>query len=103
MALPITHKKPTLSSSAFWDTDLSRLDFDRYADFVIIRVFERGTEKDVEEILAYYGRPHAMSSLSQAHSLTLRAMALGEKLLGISPHQYTCSKRTPRAMNYSMY
>ncbi len=94
---------PKLSGSAFWDIDLSKLDFDRYADFAIIRVFERGTPEDIYKISDYYGKSRLINSLTQANTLTPRAMALGEQLLGISPDQFACSRRTPRAMSYSMY
>jgi hypothetical protein len=94
---------PDLSGSAFWDIDLSRLDFERYADFTIVRVFERGTPTDISKILAYYGNTYVIESLTKATSLTPRAIALGEKILGIAPNRFACSKKTPRAMSCSMY
>ena len=92
-----------MSGSAFWDIDLGKLDFDRYAEFTITRVFERGTAEDINQILDYYGKPRAIDTLKWATSLTPRAIALGRKILGISPDQFACSKHTPRAMSYSMY
>ncbi|MBS1682222.1 MAG: hypothetical protein JST48_10965 [Bacteroidetes bacterium] len=105
MALYLTSNgtAPRLSGSAFWDIDLSKLDFERYSDFTITRVFERGTAQDIHEILDYYGKPRATDTLKRAASLSPRAIALGRKILGISPDQLACSKYTPRAMSYSMY
>ena len=105
MSALLTSKRttPELSGSAFWDIDLSRLDFDRYANFTIIRVFERGTAEDINKIVAYYGNPLVIETLTRAASLTPRAFALGEKILGITPNRFACSKRTPRAMSCSMY
>jgi hypothetical protein len=94
---------PDLSGSAFWDIDLGKLDFDRYADFTIVRIFERGTAEDIQEILRYYGKQQIIHSLTHAASLTPRALALGIKLFGLSPDEFTCSKPSPRAMRYSMY
>ncbi|MFM9840220.1 MAG: DUF6922 domain-containing protein [Cyclobacteriaceae bacterium] len=95
--------KPRLSSSAFWDVDLEKLDVDRYADFTIIRIFERGTSEDIQETLNYYGKTRVVDSLLAASSLMPRAMSLGIKMFGLSPNQFACSKPSPRAMNYSMY
>jgi len=41
------------------------LDFDKYADFVIIRVFERGNENDIHQITTYYGKLTIISTLTK--------------------------------------
>lgn len=98
----IQRTRPILSRSAFWDIDLSTLDFDRYGDFTIIRVFERGTAEDINQILEYYGRPLIIETLTNASSLMPRAIALGEKILSISPGQFGCSKHLSRGIS-SLY
>jgi hypothetical protein len=102
ISIPQTSKL-RLSNSAFWDIDLSKLDFDRYADFTIARVFERGTQEDIQETINYYGRAMIIASLLHASYLKPRAMALGIKMFGLSPSQFTCSKPSQQVMNYSMY
>jgi len=104
MALQAINKLTTqLSNSAFWDIDRSKLDVDLHADFTIIRVFERGTLEDVNHIVSYYEKSKIIQSLTQATSLQPRAIALGEKLFGLSQNQFTCLKPSPQAMNYSKY
>ena len=39
----------------FWDTDIDKIDWQRYKNYVINRVFERGNEEQINEIIAFYG------------------------------------------------
>jgi plasmid maintenance system antidote protein VapI len=39
----------------FWDTDMSKIDWEKYYKYVIRRVFERGTDEEKIEILRFYG------------------------------------------------
>ncbi|MEO5600733.1 MAG: hypothetical protein ABIR06_07390 [Cyclobacteriaceae bacterium] len=94
---------PRLSRSAFWDIDLDKLDLNRYGDFAIIRVFERGTLKDIQEIVAYFGKSRISETLTNASTLQPRAIALGEKLLDLSSNQFSCLKPSPQPPSYSRY
>ena len=47
----ITKFRPTL----FWDTTLDKIDFTAHSRYVINRVFERGTEEEIKEIIRFYG------------------------------------------------
>jgi len=99
----IINSKPDLSSQSFWDTDLHKLDFDRYASFTIIRVLERGTEHDIEEITRYYGKDKIVNAITTAKRLLPRAQILGKQLFHLSNEQLECLKSLPPAQNYSMY
>jgi len=94
---------PKLSRAAFWDIDLDKLDLVRYADFAIIRVFERGTPEDIRQIIAYFGKSRVGETLTGASTLQPRAIALGEKLLGLSRNQFSCLKPSPQVTSYSRY
>lgn len=48
-------KKPTLNSVLFWDTDISKIDWEIHASYVIERVLTRGGLKDWSEIKRFYG------------------------------------------------
>ena len=39
----------------FWDTTIDRIDFAAHKPYVITRVFERGNEKEIREIIRFYG------------------------------------------------
>jgi len=53
-----TQAKPNmelLPKVLFWDTDIEKIDWQKYKNYVINRVFERGTEKEIKEIISFYG------------------------------------------------
>ncbi|WP_372473864.1 hypothetical protein AB4865_00935 [Capnocytophaga sp. ARDL2] len=39
----------------FWDTDISQIDSELNKRAVLQRIFERGNEQEIEEIIAFYG------------------------------------------------
>jgi hypothetical protein len=47
--------KPVLSIFIFWDCDEDKIDYARRANFVLERVFSKGTENDIKEAVRYYG------------------------------------------------
>lgn len=95
--------KPDLSRQSFWDIDMNNLDFDRYADFTIVRVLERGSEKDVRELIRYYGEGKITDVVIAASALLPRAILVSKQLFNIPNDRFQCLKRSQRAMNYSMY
>ena len=44
-----------LRKSLFWDTDISKIDWDKQYKAVIQRTFERGNEEEKNEIRRFYG------------------------------------------------
>jgi antitoxin HigA-1 len=53
-----TQKKPDLSKlrrGLFWDTDINTIDWEKYKQAVIERVFQRGDESEKQEIENFYG------------------------------------------------
>ena len=52
-------KTPNLSKLrrvVFWDTNMDTIDWEKYKQAVIIRVFERGNAEEQEEIIRFYGK-----------------------------------------------
>lgn len=98
-----THQKPKLSRFAFWDTDLSKIDFDRYNEFAIIRVMERGTEQDIDEIIRYYGRSVIISTLISANRLMPRAIAAAKKHFSLTDNDFSCCIHKLPVRNYSKF
>ncbi|MBK7031619.1 MAG: hypothetical protein IPH45_21580 [Bacteroidales bacterium] len=47
--------KPVFNKRIFWDVDFEKLDYDKKANFVIERVFERGDVDDIRQCRRYYG------------------------------------------------
>ncbi|MDB5030163.1 plasmid maintenance system antidote protein [Mucilaginibacter sp.] len=53
------NKKPDLSiirPVLFWDTTIANIDWEKQKRSVIKRVFERGNEQEMNEIIRFYGR-----------------------------------------------
>ena len=53
-----------LRKALFWDTDVSRIDWQKQSHAVIERVFERGSDEEKAEITGFYGKAKIQSVLS---------------------------------------
>lgn len=53
-----------LRKGLFWDTDISKIDWDRQFKAVIYRVFERGNDTEKNEIRRFYGEKKVEAVLS---------------------------------------
>jgi hypothetical protein len=42
-------RKPQFHRRIFWDVDFDNIDYEKYANFVIERVFERGNIEDIRQ------------------------------------------------------
>lgn len=51
----------------FWDTTPEKIDFVAHKHYVINRVFERGTEEEIKEIIRFYGRETILSSIDSTN------------------------------------
>jgi plasmid maintenance system antidote protein VapI len=40
----------------FWDTDINKIDWEKYYKWVITRVFQRGNDEEKQELLRFYGK-----------------------------------------------
>lgn len=69
----------------FWDTSLDKIDFQAHSQYVINRVFERGTDEEIEEILQFYGP-----------ELILKQLKIEQK----SPFYTTIKMRLKKHLNY---
>ncbi len=50
----IYSEAPRIRKSLFWDTDFNKINWGKYKNAVIKRVFERGSKDEIEEITRYY-------------------------------------------------
>lgn len=55
-----------LRKSLFWDTDISKIDWDKQYKAVIKRIFERGNEEEKNEIRRFYGSKKVETVLQSA-------------------------------------
>ena len=96
-------EKPRLSGRAFWDTEISTLDFTRHSKFIISRVFERGSDEDKTAIINYYGDQQIIKTLTSMSSLMPLAIERAKQAFHLSDTDFACYTSKQRAPNYSKY
>ncbi|WP_235271013.1 hypothetical protein [Flavobacterium sp. 316] len=53
-----------LRKSLFWDTDISKINWDKQYRAIIQRVYERGNETEKQELINFYGQEKINVALS---------------------------------------
>ena len=51
-------------SAIFWDTTLDRIDFAAHSHYVINRIFERGNDEEITEIIRFYGKETILNTIT---------------------------------------
>ena len=64
-ALPIHPNFKILRPILFWDTDIKLINWEKHKVSVIRRVFERGNEQEIKEIISFYGNEEIEKVLLQ--------------------------------------
>ena len=62
-------KAPDLSKIRkvlFWDTDFDKIDWVKHRKAVMKRVFERGNDEEIQEIITFYGKQAIQDELSNS-------------------------------------
>ena len=54
-----------IRSGLFWDCDLNFIDWQKNSSAVILRIFERGNEKEIKEIIRFYGKDLISNTLRE--------------------------------------
>lgn len=65
----------------FWDTDINLIDWEKNKPAVIKRVFERGNEEEITEIIRFYGTDAVKEILDSAINLLPQGIENREKYL----------------------
>lgn len=76
-----------LRKGIFWDVNPEKLDFLKRKIFVIERIFERGNQSEIEEIIRFYGKKDCISILQNSGNLLYSAYENASKYLGITLKQ----------------
>jgi len=82
----------TISSRAFWDVDFEKLmlEKDKYAAFIIRKVFENGTWADVIAVIKYYGKNTCTEILTKTEFLQPNAHHLSSAIFKIDKTTFRC-------------
>ncbi len=85
--------RPNLSPTAFWDVDMTTLDYEVNAGFVIEKVMNYGLWVDILEILRYYGHERVMVEALQAGYLKKKTLSFCCTVFNLTPDQFLCFTR----------
>jgi hypothetical protein len=83
-----------LNSTLFWDVDYNNLDWEKYASWVIVRVFERGDVEDIRQVRRHYGDEKIRISLTNVKYLSKKTIYLACAILDNNLSDYRCYKET---------
>lgn len=83
-----------LSKKAFWDVDMKKMDAEKHANYIIEKVFERGSLQDIRTVLRFYSREKISSALLDAVFLFPDTLQFASSLLQIPKDKFTCYTNT---------
>lgn len=85
-------EKPVFEKRIFWDVDVTKLDYDVKANFIIERVFERGDVQDIRNCRRYYGDEKISEALLNAKFLPKMTMYLAAAVIDKPITEFRCYK-----------
>ena len=92
-----------LDKRIFWDVDYSKIDWEKNAPFVIVRVFERGDIEDIRQVRRYYGDDKLRDSLTTAKWLRLQTIYFACALLNNNLSDYRCYTQAQSNQQHWIY
>ena len=97
MANDLVTNQLGLRPSLFWDVDSSKLSFTDNKDFIIRRVFDRGTWDEILNLVIWYGEESVKKSVMSAPSLRIATIYLASAFFNTKPEQFACynTKQSP--------
>jgi len=94
---------PLISESTFWDIDPETLDYESAADWVILRVFDRGSLQEVISVVKYYGKEKVKTILQTEKSqLPDHSILLARAFFQLKFSDFQCLKKKPFPKRFSM-
>lgn len=96
-----SEKIPILDKCIFWDVNFSNLDYDKKANFIIERVFERGDVEDIRQCRRHYGDEKVSDALLNAKFLMEHTMHLASAIIDKPITEFRCYKL--KQLNPTLY
>ena len=84
--------KPIFNKRIFWDVVFENIDYDKKANFVIERVFERGDVADIRNCRRYYGDEKVTDVLLNSKFLPAITMYLASAVINKPLKDFRCYK-----------
>jgi hypothetical protein len=85
--------KPQLSRQAFWDVDFEKIDYEKYAGFVVEKIVERGSYTDFKELRKYYGDKRIKHEIVNAKWLGDKEIFFCCTIFGLKPQDFKCYEK----------
>lgn len=85
--------KPVLSTQAFWDVDMDKIDYEKNAVHVVEKVIERGKAKDFDNLLKFYGFDRVKELALQANWLSDISINFCCVLFDVKPTDFKCCEK----------
>ena len=82
--------KPIFNKRIFWDVVFENIDYNKKANFVIERVFERGDVEDIRNCRRYYGDEKVTQALLNAKFLPEMTMYLASAVINKPLIDFRC-------------
>ena len=73
-----------LSNTTFWDKEMSTLDSQQHASFIIVRVFQHGLIADIKCVLKNYTSREIIDAFKQTRGVDAKSLALAAIALGVT-------------------
>ena len=81
---------PELPKVLFWDIPGQIPDYENHPEWVIQRVFERGSMEDIAEIIVYYGEKKVKKVLTAVSHLDEDILYLASAILNTPLNEFLC-------------
>lgn len=86
--------RPNLPKVLFWDFEYDKMDWNRSYKTIMERVLDKGSERDWEEMIRFYGRENVIKALKEdityLSDITMQAVC---KYFQLSEEQLRCSTK----------
>lgn len=70
--------------------DMSKMDYEKNADYIIRKVFENGNWNDILEVTSYYGSDKVAAVLTKAPYLKENTLYFASLFLNIPRNEFAC-------------
>jgi hypothetical protein len=92
---------PKIPKRTFWDVEISESLFKDYYEWVITRVFDRGTLDEVYSIINYYGFEFVKKVLkTTTTNLPNHSILLARAIFKLKYEDFKCSEKKPFQLTY---
>jgi hypothetical protein len=83
---------PILSKFLLWDCDIKKINYTKNVNFILERVFSMGTERDIREVVRYYGIDIIKNEIVKIKILDKKTINYLSFTFNIPKREFACYK-----------